>query len=257
MRSVTFASRLAVLAIFAGGGALAGCQQDLSSIDGIFYNGDHRKVHCVVNLDSDANTSYSSIDSGLDRAADRKELIELYAHHPGETVPISKIEYVLAGAKQRGLSFVTYSDIVNDTYTAPGLVLSFDDTSIDAWVQTMPLFAQYDARITFFVSRYRFLSDESHQQLHTLADAGHDIEPHSVTHQRGPEYVAANGMDAYLADEIDPSIQALVDEGFDVTTFAYPFGARTDETDDALLGRVKLLRSVSFTYEGVDSPCPH
>src|SRR5579863_8458854 len=110
---------------------VAACQQDLASINGIFYNGDHRKVHCVVDLDTTANTSLDSIDSGLDRAADRNELVELYAHHPGETVPISKIEYVLAGAQKRGLSFVTYSDIVNGTYTAPGLVLSFDDTSVD------------------------------------------------------------------------------------------------------------------------------
>ena len=246
----------ATLLLLAGASALAACQEDLASINGIFYNGDHRKVHCVVDLDSSANTSLSSIDSGLDRAAHRGELLELYAHHPGETVPLSKIEYVLAGAQQRGLSFVTYSDIVNDTYTAPGLVLSFDDTSVDAWVSTMPLFAQYGARITFFVSRYKFLDDQSHAELHTLADAGHDIQPHSVTHQHGPEYVAANGMDAYLADEIDPSIAALVAEGFNVTTFAYPFGARTDETDQALLTRVQLLRSVSFTYEGVASPCP-
>src|SRR5579863_3626348 len=120
-----------LLLSLAAGLPLAACQQDLASINGIFYNGDHRKVHCVVDLDTPANTSYESIDSGLDRAADRGELLELYAHHPGQTVPVSKIEYVLAGAQKRGLSFATYSDIVNGTYTAPGLVLSFDDTSVD------------------------------------------------------------------------------------------------------------------------------
>jgi hypothetical protein len=235
---------------------LAACQVDLASVNGIFYDGDHRAVHCAVNLDSSANTSLDSIDSGLDRAVDRHEVIELYAHHPGVTVPVSTIEYVLAGAQQRGLAFETYSDLANDIYTPPALVLSFDDTSVDAWVDTLPLFAKYNARVTFFISRYRFMDDQSHTELHMLADAGHDIEPHTVTHQRGPEYVEANGMDAYLSDEIDPSIAALVDEGFTITSFAYPFGARTDETDHALLTRVKLLRSVAFTYEGVASPCP-
>jgi hypothetical protein len=64
-------------------------------------------------------------------------------------------------------------------------------------------------------------------------------------------------MDAYLSDEIDPSIDALVAEGFNVTTFAYPFGVRTDETDQALLTRVKLLRSIAVTYTGIENPCPH
>ena len=235
---------------------LAGCQQDLASMDSIFYAGGHRPVHCAVNLDSKARIDTTSIDGGLDRALARGEILELYAHHPGVTVPVDKIEYVLAGAQQRGLAFDTYTDLALGTYTAPGLALSFDDSSVDAWWSLRPLFQQYGARVTFFVTRYAMLTDAQRGELEDLASDGHDIEAHTVKHQRAPEYVEDHGLDAYMADEAQPSIDILTADGYRVTAFAYPFGARTSELDQALLSRVTVLRSVAFSYEGVVDPCP-
>jgi peptidoglycan/xylan/chitin deacetylase (PgdA/CDA1 family) len=244
--------------VLAAAGA-AGCQQDVADIDGVFYNGDHRLVHCAVNLDSKGRVSEASIDTGLDRAHDRHEVVEFYSHHPGPggTVPIDKIEYVLAGAQARGLAFNTYADFANHTDTAPGIAMSFDDTFADAWVQLRPLFDKYHARITFFVSHYVSLSDREHAELHELADDGHDIEPHTVRHLHAPDYVDQHGLNAYLHDEVDPSIQVLRDEGFEVNAFAYPFGARTGEIDAGIAKRVPVIRSVAFSYPEVESPCPH
>lgn len=248
-------SRLAALAAL--GVATAGCKEELAGVDGAFYNGDHRLVHCGVDLDTAARNSTESIDRGLDRARDRREVVELYAHNPGVTVPIDRIEHVLAGARDRGLGFVTYGDFARDAYAAPGLALSFDDTFVEAWLALRPLFAQYHARVTFFVSRYQALSAAAHAGLQVLAADGHDIAPHTVNHLRGPDYVEANGIDAYLRNEIDPSIEALRDDGFEVTAFAYPFGARTSELDDAIAKRVPVIRSVEFAYALTESPCPH
>jgi hypothetical protein len=244
-------------AVFAAACSAAGCQQTIADTDGAFVAAsDHVRVHCAVNLDAEAMNSWSSIDSGLDRAARSGEIVELYAHHPGATVGVDTIEHVLAGAVTRGLAFVTYADLAHGTATFPGLALSFDDTSVDAWAQIEPLFAQYGARVTFFVSRYFQWQDAQRAELHQLAAAGHAVEPHSVLHLRAPQYVEDNGLAAYLADEAQPSIDALIAEGYPITTYAYPFGARTDETDRALLERVELLRSVAFTFEGEGGPCP-
>jgi hypothetical protein len=246
--------RPALLAIL---GVTAGCQVSIADTDGVFVGPrDHIRVHCAVNLDSEAMNSWSSIDSGLERAARDGEIVELYAHHPGVTVGVDTIEHVLAGAATRGLAFVTYADLARGMARFPGLVLSFDDTSVDAWVQIEPLLAQYGARVTFFVSRYFDLHDAQRAELHQLAAAGHAIEPHSVLHLRAPQYVEDHGLAAYLADEAQPSMDALIAEGYPITTYAYPFGARTDETDRALLDRVQLLRSVAFTFEGEGGPCP-
>jgi peptidoglycan/xylan/chitin deacetylase (PgdA/CDA1 family) len=234
----------------------AGCQTQLDEIDGAFYNGDQRLVHCGVNLDTSARTSLDAIDGALDRARSRGEVVELYAHHPGATVPIAKLEHVLAGARDRGLAFFTYADFAHGRDAAPGLALSFDDTSIDAWFALRPLLQQYQARVTFFVSRYHFVGPEQHAELQQLAADGHAIEAHSVLHLRAPDYVEARGLNAYVHDEVDPSIQILRDEGFEVEAFAYPFGARTDELDRAIAKRVSVLRSVAFTYTMVGDPCP-
>lgn len=247
----------ALLATLAG---LAACQRDLDDIDGIFYDGDRRLVHCAVDLDTTAHTTYASIDSGLDRAVARGEVLELYAHNPGGTVPVATIEHVLAGAAARGLRFVTYDDYAREAETGPvrgpGLALSFDDTFVDAWLSLRPLFQQYDARVTFFVSRFHKLNADRVAGLRTLSEDGHAVGAHTVNHLRAPDYVEDHGLATYLREELDPSIVRLRDAGFPVQSFAYPFGARTTELDDAIAKRVPVIRSVSFSYPEVSSPCP-
>jgi len=213
-------------------------------------------VHCAVNLDTKGNVSKDSIDAGLDRARDDAEILELYAHNPGGTVKLDVLEHVLAGAAARGLPFVTYADFAHGDARGPGLALSFDDTSVRAWHAALPLFASYDARVTFFISRYAALYDEERALVTELAAAGHDIAAHSVNHVNGPQFVEQHGLGAYLETEVWPSLDALEADGHDVTSFAYPFGARTSEIDDAIRRRVPVLRSVEFTYSGVVSPCP-
>ncbi|MBA3461297.1 MAG: polysaccharide deacetylase family protein [Deltaproteobacteria bacterium] len=225
-------------------------------LDGIFSSERGRRVHCAVNLDTKTDLSLETIDAALDRARDRGEIVELYAHSPGRTVKPEVIEHVLAGAAERGLAPVTYADFANGEARAPGLALSFDDSSVRAWSDTLPLFARYGARVTFFISRYEIFYDEEKALVTGLAAAGHDIEPHSVNHENAPEYVEKHGLGAYLRDDVWPSIDALEADGHPVHAFAYPFGARTTEIDDAIRQRVPVLRSVEFSYSGIVSPCP-
>jgi peptidoglycan/xylan/chitin deacetylase (PgdA/CDA1 family) len=242
--------RLCVLAI------LAGCRADAGSLEGIFYDGDGRLVHCATNLDASAGNSYDSIDGALDRAAERGEVVELYAHRPGRTISFDKLEHVLAGAVARGLPFVTYADFAAGGGAGPGLALSFDDSGIKEWTAARPLFLQYGARATFFVTRYPRFTDEGRAQLRQLAADGHDIAAHSIAHRRAPAYVEERGVTAYLEEEALPSIEVLRADGYEVTSFAYPYGARTGELDRALGRYVPVLRSLAYPFEGVYSPCP-
>ncbi len=249
--TVAWAIRIGVVA------CLAGCRAEVAEVDGAFYDGDGRAVHCAINLDAAADNTVASVDAALDRAVSRGEVVELYAHKPGVTVTLAKLEHVLAAARDRGLAFVTYADFAAGTDVRPGLALSFDDSGVPNWMSARPLFQQYGARVTFFVTRYGVFSDDYRAQLRVLADDGHDIAAHSVAHLRAPSYVEENGVQAYLDDEAVPSIEVLRRDGYAVTAFAYPFGARTSELDDALLAHVPVLRSVSFSLQGAVSPCPH
>jgi peptidoglycan/xylan/chitin deacetylase (PgdA/CDA1 family) len=127
----------------------------------------------------------------------------------------------------------------------------------DAWYAIRPQLLAVGARVTFFVSRYAALRDEQHAKLHELAADGHAIEAHGVLHLRAPEYVEDHGLAAYLDNEVVPSIEVMRADGFPVTSFAYPFGARTAEIDDEILEHVAILRSISFSYTGpVIDACP-
>ena len=235
---------------------VAGCKYDLEEVDGIFYNGDGRKVHCGINLDDKASHTAFSIESALDRAAARGEVAEFYAHKPGRTVPVERIESVLAGAVERGLRFYTYADFVAGVPIEPGIALAFDDSDAEGWFSLRPMFQQYGARITFFVSRYQGIGEAGHEQLRQLHADGHDIAAHSVEHLNAPYFVEEHGLAAYLDEEALPSITILEEQGYEVTSFAYPFGARTSELDEALLRHIPIVRGIAYAYSDVVSPCP-
>jgi hypothetical protein len=248
---------VATLALLVGIVGLGACHYDADQADGAFYNWDtSHKVHCAIDIDTFARNDLASVEAGLDRAVQTGEVLELYAHETGRTVEWDKVEAVLAAARARDLTFFTYAQLEHEA-PAPGVLLSFDDASIEAWVDGIDLFAKYDAHATFFVAYYPNLNDEQIAGLHTLQAAGHAIEPHSIKHLRAPLYVEQKGVDAYMRDEALPSIDALQRAGFAVTTYAYPYGARTEEIDEALLSHVDLVRSVAFTWSGVSDPCPH
>lgn len=215
-------------------------------------------MHCAINLDTYARNDLDSVKAGLDRARERGEVIELYAHDPGRTVEWDALEAVLAAIADRGLPYFTYADFARGVPPAAGVALSFDDAYIDHWLTGSELYARYGARLTFFIAYFDQLTPDQRAALHELAMRGHAIEAHSVKHMRAPVFVERHGLGTYMDEEVVPSIEALRAEGFDVTTFAYPYGARTGEIDRAVLRHVPLVRSVSFTWDSpATDPCPH
>lgn len=234
---------------------VAACHYDVGQADRAFYNWDERKVHCAIDIDSYARISTASIETGLDRAQERGEVLELYTHNPGTTITWDAVEAVLAGAQARGLAYVTYADMVEGKRpSGGGLALSFDDLYLNSWLAGRDLFKRYDARLTFFIAHW---TASARDGIRSLAADGHDIEAHSVNHLRGPVVVEERGLEAYISEEVVPSIQVLRDEGYGAQVFAYPYGARTNETDRAILEHVSLLRSVTFTWDSpAIDPCP-
>ncbi len=214
-------------------------------------------MHCAVNLDDVARPTFESIDAGLDRAALRGEVVELYAHRPGVTVKMSTIEHTIKGAQERGLRFVLYSEFARGQGAGPGIALSFDDSSVDQWEEAMPLLRQYGAKVTFFVTRWAKFSQARKDQLASFVAEGHELQAHGVAHLRAPSYVEEHGLATYMKEEAVPSIEAMRADGYAVEAWAYPFGARTSEIDEALLEHVSILRSVSFPFSWpVQDACP-
>lgn len=231
--------RWAILTLLA-----TGCDVTLSEIDNIYSRGLDGPVMCGISVDFKNTVSNDAIASGLDRAQVDGTVLHLYTHRPAGSVDVSTIEHILAGAADRDMEFVTYRALSEGTATS-GLAFSFDDHDIEGWLELLPVFDRYGARVTFFISSYHGLEIEQQQGIHDLAAAGHDIEYHSTNHRDAEVVTAEQGLDAYLAEEIEPDLALMRGAGFDPVVFAYPFGARTDETDAALLARFHLLRGSS------------
>jgi peptidoglycan/xylan/chitin deacetylase (PgdA/CDA1 family) len=214
-------------------------------------------VHCTVEGDSKTGNSIDDVLRGLDRAKERGEVLELLIHKPGTSMSWDDFDTVLAGVEDRGLAWVTYEDMAHGIAPVAGVSLQYDGTWLDSWMDARPYLAKHHARATIFITRYQTLHDDERALVRTLSDDGNDIEPHGVNHLRGPVMVEEEGLQTYLDDEVQPSIDNLRNDGYEVVSFAYPFGDRTDEIDHAVLERVQLVRSLTITKPLVTSPCPY
>jgi peptidoglycan/xylan/chitin deacetylase (PgdA/CDA1 family) len=234
------------------------CRTPIGELDGAFYAWDQRSVHCAVEIDDAAGQQLDAIYAGMERARDTGEVLELLVHKPGATMAWDRLEAVLAGARDRGLPFLTATELLRGPAMA-GVALMYDDWHTAAWVESMPLLDRYGAHVTLYVGRLPGISPQSLVELDVLDAAGHDIEAHSISHLRGPTVVEEYGLDAYLDDEVVPSIELLRAAGYEVVSYAYPFGVRTAETDRAILdaGNVQMVRAVAKPNELRANPCPH
>ncbi|HEY1554542.1 MAG TPA: polysaccharide deacetylase family protein [Kofleriaceae bacterium] len=225
--------------------ALAACRH--SDPDYLGYDWDDRRVLCAADLDDiTAPVDERFIHEQIEAARDGGWALVLYAHTPTATVSLGFLDEVMTWADQAGLRYYTFRELVPDDQHRPhpGLVLAFDDAAPDYWLEAEPLFEKHGAHVTFFVSQWQDIPEAGHAEIKALFDKGHDIEPHSKSHKNAVDYVAAHGVDAYVHDEVLPSLQALTDAGYPKpAAFAYPFGAHTDELDTAILNYVDKVRA--------------
>lgn len=227
-------------ALAASAVVLAGCHDE----HWLTYPWDDRRVLCSHAMDDLALVvPWELIEDQMLEAAQSNSVLVLHAHIPDVSIRTATIERILTMAERRGLAFLTFRELDPAATPRAGLALAFDDNAIDAWFGVRDLLAAHGAHITFFVTRWYSRTDGERAELRMLADDGHDVEPHSVNHLHAPDYVREHGLPAYIADEVQPSIDGLVQAGYPPpTTFAYPFGQNTPELDDAILKIVPRVR---------------
>jgi hypothetical protein len=225
---------------------LAGCDATLAEYDDIYARGGDHFVLCGMSVDDKNSVSVDEIGAALDRAQIDGTTLQLYSHKPARTVEISTIETVVASAADRGMSFATYVQLAAGEVPR-SLALSFDDHDLVGWTALRPIFDRYGARVTFFVSDYGSLGETERGQLRQLEADGHDIEYHSTSHENAELYSGEHGVAAYVDDDIVPALELMRADGYATTIFAYPFGARTAETDEALRPYFTHLRAIRST----------
>lgn len=211
--------------------------------DAFHYSWDDRRVLCSMPIDDLTNdTSWDRIEEELAFARDHDTVAVFHAHVPGENISLERIERVLSQARRDGLELVTFGELSPATPPRAGLALCFDDQGITSWYGIRDRFAAHAAKVTFFVTRFDDTTAEERAQLAELAAAGHGVESHSVAHLDAKVYAEEHGLDAYVADEILPSLELLRASGYPTTSFAFPFGASNRALEAAVLEHVDRVR---------------
>jgi peptidoglycan/xylan/chitin deacetylase (PgdA/CDA1 family) len=210
----------------------------------LFYAWDGRSVLCSDPVDDleGVTRDWSAEQARFAEAAQNSWVTLVHAHKPGQTVSTAALERVFGWADEYHLDYVRFDELDPAHGPRPGLAFAFDDDDVTGWLSVRDILQAHHARVTFFITRWFEISGSDKAGIATLAADGHDIEPHTVHRLDAQDYVGSNGLSAYIADEVVPSITDLTDAGYAVTSFAYPFGAHDDAIDQAVLALPQIHR---------------
>lgn len=106
--------------------------------------------------------------------------------------------------------------------------INFDDGKRNTYLYAYPILEEYDVKATFYISPAKIGHGNymEWQHLDELDSKGHDIENHGYDHKG---LVTGGLTNEEKVFEISEGKRILEDHGFDVKTYAYPYGEWDDE----------------------------
>lgn len=128
----------------------------------------------------------------------------------------------------------------------PAVMLTFDDAYVSDWLGADSLFEKYGAKATFFVTHLHDLDSSDFAGLAFLQSRGHEIGCHGLSHADPITYMDSAGIRAYLVNEVDAAVALLWEKGFEVKSYAFPFGNYTDELCDSIHARGLFMRGAGY-----------
>ncbi|MES2777144.1 MAG: polysaccharide deacetylase family protein [Bacteroidota bacterium] len=130
-----------------------------------------------------------------------------------------------------------------------GIVLTFDDYSVNDWYDYLPTLDSFGVKATFYISNYNRLDAGQKAKLHTIQSRGHEIGFHTLNHPDLTRYIQRWGIQTLVQKEIAEGLRQMNKDGFYPTSFAYPYGSRLPELDLALWQYFKSLRALNGTKD--------
>lgn len=125
-----------------------------------------------------------------------------------------------------------------------GLVLQFDD-GWTAWrTELAPELARWGGKATVFVNnKYIAAGRITLEDLRILQDEfGWEIGTHTVNHYHAPRFVRQHGVEAWVEQELLPSIREMTEAGLRIRSLVFPFNESTPEVEAAALNHVECFR---------------
>ena len=136
-----------------------------------------------------------------------------------------------------GCNWITMKDLT--TYVVAGeklptktCIMNFDDGTADHYHKGLCSLNEHRVPSTYYIAPLNLGTSGFYMttgEVENLYDMGHDIASHTLTHARLSDLSSSEQM-----SEIIDAKTVLETMGYDVDTFAYPFGAYNDDTLDIL-----------------------
>jgi len=133
-----------------------------------------------------------------------------------------------------------------------GIVFTFDDQYVNEWYSARDLFQEFGIKATFFINRPQELTPEEIAMLKQLQAGGHEIACHSMNHVNINDFLLTHTVKEYIDQEIIPAIAILNDLGFDIKSYAYPYGVSTPIVNEELLKYFRIIRKATYNIENLD-----
>ena len=107
------------------------------------------------------------------------------------------------------------------------IILGFDDNRKGDFTYAKPILDKYGFKATFFIicGKTTDKGAMNWQDIAAMQRDGMDIESHTITHKH-LNHLSANALNF----EIAGSKQCLASHGYNITSFAYPYGEGADNT---------------------------
>ena len=132
-----------------------------------------------------------------------------------------------------------YRHIRMEIRNQKGILLCFDDYSYPTWQDNFDLFDEYGVKVTFFVN----VSEPTDFCMEAI-ERGHEIGFHTEGHVNLKEVSREEFYEQALAP-----FEEFEELGYEITSFAYPYGAYEDWMNEELLKYYKTTRG-AYQYAG-------
>jgi peptidoglycan-N-acetylglucosamine deacetylase len=126
----------------------------------------------------------------------------------------------------------------------PGVALTFDDAYLDQWVELLPMFQKYGVQATFFICTACSDNPLDTTKVIQIYEAGNEIGSHSLHHDYIRQYIRTHSLSDYYKFEIAPTLHYFDSLNIPVTSFAYPYGDHTRESDKFLSDYFQKIRGI-------------
>lgn len=117
-----------------------------------------------------------------------------------------------------------------------GILLAFDDYNAENWEKYFDLFEEHGVHVTFFIN-----ASEPTEFCYKARERGHEIAFHTKNHAKMTELTEEEVYEQAIAP-----IEVFREKGFELTTFAYPYGLYNNELNETLLEHYKVLRGAYY-----------